>query len=245
MSKRCVEGMRQRRFMTGIANYHIYKAEICFLYGAYAEALEHVRAQDRLIASVMSLPQLVRFYIIALFLTLAACLPGMDPDEQTETRKRMRANLKRMTRLAAHCPANFLHLQLFMQAELARLDRRIEPAMRLYEHAMEVARANEFRRDEAMINELAARHLIGAGRRKAAEGYLRAAWHLYDQWGARRKVEQLEEEFSQLLSPSIARASGVSGTPDLHATTAMAVQTLLPSTESLPLHDGEQESQKL
>ena len=51
MSKRCVEGMRQRRFMTGIANYHIYKAEICFLYGAYAEALEHVRAQDRLIAS--------------------------------------------------------------------------------------------------------------------------------------------------------------------------------------------------
>lgn len=77
----------------------------------------------------------------------------MDPDEQTETRKGMRANLKRMTRLAAHCPANFLHLQLFMQAELARLDRRIEPAMRLYEHAMEVARANEFRRDEAMINE--------------------------------------------------------------------------------------------
>jgi hypothetical protein len=63
--------------------------------------------------------------------------------------------------------------------------------------------------------------------------------------GARRKVEQLEGEFSQLLSPSIARASGVSGTPDLQATTAMAVQTLLPSTESLPLHDGEQESQKL
>lgn len=61
MSKRCVEGMRQRRFMTGIANYHIYKAEICFLYGAYAEALEHVRAQDCLIASVMSLPQPVRF----------------------------------------------------------------------------------------------------------------------------------------------------------------------------------------
>jgi hypothetical protein len=30
MSKRCVEDMRQRRFMTGIANYHIYKAEICF-----------------------------------------------------------------------------------------------------------------------------------------------------------------------------------------------------------------------
>ena len=75
--QRCVDGMRQRRFMTGVANYHIYKAEICFFYGAYAEALAHVREQDRLIASVMSLPQLVRFTIVA-FLTLAACLPGMD-----------------------------------------------------------------------------------------------------------------------------------------------------------------------
>ena len=101
--QRCVDGMRQRRFMTGIANYHIYKTEICFFYGAYAEALEHVRAQDRLIASSMSLPQLVRFYIVA-FLTLAACLPGMDPAEQVETRKRMRADLKRMTRWAKALP---------------------------------------------------------------------------------------------------------------------------------------------
>jgi predicted ATPase/class 3 adenylate cyclase len=220
--QRCVEGMRQRRFMTGIANYHIYKAEICFFYGAYDEALEHVRAQDQLMASVMSLPQLVRFYIVA-FLTLAACLPGMDSAQQIETRKRMRADLKRMTRLAAHCPVNFVHLQLLMQAELARLDGRVEPALRLYERAMDAARANEFRRDEAMANELAARHLLGAGRRKAAEGYLRAAWHLYDQWGARRKVEQLEGEFPQLLSPSTARARGVAGPSD--ASTAIGVES--------------------
>ena len=43
--QRCVEGMRQRKFMTGVANYHIYKAEICFFYGNYAEALDaHARA---------------------------------------------------------------------------------------------------------------------------------------------------------------------------------------------------------
>jgi class 3 adenylate cyclase/tetratricopeptide (TPR) repeat protein len=220
----CVEGMRQRKFMTGIANYHIYKAELCFFYGAYDEALGHVRAQDRLMASVMSLPQLARFYIIA-FLTLAACLPGMDSGGQIETRKRMRADLKRMTRLAAHCPANFLHLQLLMQAELARLDGRAEPAIRLYEQAMEAASSNEFRRDEAMINELAARHLFGAGRRKAAEGYLRAAWHLYDRWGARRKIEQLEEEFPLLLSPSVAHASGSPRPPEPYKPTAMAVES--------------------
>jgi predicted ATPase/class 3 adenylate cyclase len=212
----CVEGIRRRKFMTGVANYHIYKAEICLFYGNYAEALSHVRAQDKLIASAMSLPQLVRFYVVA-FLTLAVYLPGMDPLEQIQTRKRMQTDLKRMTRWANHCPANFLHLQLLMEAELARLDGRVEPALRLYERAMDAARASEFHRDEAMANELAARHLLAAQRRKASEGYLRAARHLYERWGARRKVELLDEEFAQLLAPQTA-----SSATELPATTAAA-----------------------
>jgi class 3 adenylate cyclase/GAF domain-containing protein len=204
--QQCIDGMRRRRFMTGIANYHIYKMEIYFLYGQYSQALTHVREQERLTASVMSLPQLVRYYIIA-FLTLAACLPGMKSAERRRTRKRMRIDLKRMARWAAHCPVNFLHLQLLMEAELARLDGRDDAALRLYDQAMNAARAHDFRRDEAMINELAARHLLTNQRRKPAEGYLRAARQLYEHWGARRKVEQLEAEFSHLLTSHNAKAS--------------------------------------
>jgi predicted ATPase/class 3 adenylate cyclase len=217
---RCVEGMKSRQFMTGIANYHIYKAEICFLYGAYSEALEHVRSQDRLMASVMSLPQSVRFYIVS-FLTLAACYPSMNQAEQKRTQDRMQADLERMAKLAAHCPQNFLHLKLLMQAELERLGlsrkRKIpsspeiggvEPALSVYEEAIDAARTSEFRRDEAMSNELAARHLLHAGHRKAADGYLLAARHLYDAWGARRKVKQLANEFPELLGSCTVPTSG-------------------------------------
>ncbi|HEX6048931.1 MAG TPA: serine/threonine-protein kinase PknK, partial [Gemmatimonadaceae bacterium] len=45
--ERIVAGMRERRFMTGIANYHIYKAEIHSLYGDWSGALPHVEAMDR------------------------------------------------------------------------------------------------------------------------------------------------------------------------------------------------------
>ncbi|MBO9649384.1 MAG: AAA family ATPase [Variovorax sp.] len=204
---RCLEGMLQRRFMTGVANYHIYKAEIFWFYGEHLQALAHVREQDRLIASAMSLPQLARFYIVA-FLTLAACLPGMTSDEQAATRARMRADLRRMTRWASHCAANFLHLQWLMQAELARLDGRVEAALEAYETAMAAAHESGFRRDEAMANELAGRHLLAAGRRKAAEGYLRAARNLYEGWGARRKVAHMEEEFPVLRLPTAARPRG-------------------------------------
>jgi predicted ATPase/GAF domain-containing protein len=223
--RQCLEGMHRRKFMTGVANYHIYKAEICFFYGRHAEALEHIRAQDRLVASSMSLLQLVRFYIVA-FLTLASCLPGMDPSEQAQTLKRMRADRRRMTRWATHCPENFLHLQLLMQAELARLDGRAEPALRLYEQAMDAARASEFCRDEAMANELAARHLLAAQRRKAAEGYLRAARHLYERWGARRKVDQLDQEFAQLRSET-APAVDMAGGAELQSSVAAAVDSTM------------------
>ena len=204
--KRCLEGMLERRFMTGVANYHIYKAEIFFFYGDYASALSHVREQDELMASVMSLPQLVRFRIVA-FLTLAAVLPSMDLAEQEVTRSRLREQQHVMARLAAHCPDNFLHLSLIMQAELARIAGQSARALTLYEEAIETARHYEFRRDEAMANELAARCLLASGRQKACEGYLRAARNLYDRWGARRKVVSLEYEFPQVLKSGRRHAS--------------------------------------
>ena len=195
--EQCLAGMRQRQFMTGIANYHIYSAEICLLYGDYDSALEHVRAQDRLIKSAMSLPQLARFYIVA-FLTLATHYPEMDADEQAETRARLERDLARMTRWADNCEANFRHLQYLMEAELERLDGARESALERYDAAIDSARESGFLRDEAAACERAALHLLALGRRRAAEGYLRGAHHLYDRWGAQRKVTRMEQEFPVL-----------------------------------------------
>lgn len=192
--ERCVEGMRARRFMTGIANFHIYKAELYCLYENYEAALEHVLQQDALIESSMSLPQLVRFQIVA-FLTRAALYPSRSDAEQAEFRVRLDAALWQMTLWAEHCPTNFAHLLALMQAELARLSGSMQEALGHYERAIEAAHNQGFLRDEAVANERAAKYLLGAGLPKAAEAYLRAAHYLYYRWGARRKVELLEAEF--------------------------------------------------
>lgn len=206
--QRVVAGMLERKFMTGIANHHIYQAEIYWFHGAPNEALPHVRAMDAMRASAMSLPQLVRFMIVA-FLVRAACLPRMSEADAAQARDWMARDLKRMSRWARHCPVNFLHLALLMRAELARLDSRVDAALRLYEQAAERAREGGWRRDEAMAHELAGRHLVAAGRRKAAEGYLHAARALYESWGAARKVALLDAEFAPVLRRS--PASGVPG----------------------------------
>ncbi len=216
--QQCLAGMQQRQFMTGIANYHIYNAEVCLLYGDYDRALQHVREQDKLIKSAMSLPQLVRFYIVA-FLVLASHYPHMNAAEQAKTQQRLQRDLARMKRWADNCEANFRHLQYLMEAELARLDGSHEAALERYDAAIDTARESGFLHDEACACERAALHLLAIGRRRSAEGYLRGAHCLYNRWGARRKVTLLEQEFPVLreLVPgaSVTVSRGEAGDLDL------------------------------
>lgn len=196
-AQQCLDNMHARRFMTGIANHHIYSAEINLLYGHYEQALAFVKKQDKLIKSAMSLPQLVRFYIVA-NLTLTTLYPDMDEHEQRATRERLEQDLARMTRWADNCEANFRHLQKLMSAELARLDGDNDAALAHYDAAIDGARANGFLRDEATAFERAARHLMAQNKWRSAEGYLRGAHGVYNRWGAKRKVDQLEEQFPAL-----------------------------------------------
>ncbi|CAA0100228.1 Phytochrome-like protein cph2 [BD1-7 clade bacterium] len=196
-AQQCIQGMRSRQFMTGIANHHIYHAEVSVLYGDYDQALAYVRAQDKLIKSAMSLPQLVRFYIVAT-LTLTTHYPAMNAADQKVTRARLQQDLERMTRWADNCEDNFRHLQLLMSAELAHIDGDENRALSLYENAIDAARASGFLRDEATAYERAARLLIAQGKTRSAEGYLHGAHRLYDRWGAHRKVKLMEQEFPLL-----------------------------------------------
>jgi len=194
----CLAGMRDRQFMTGVANYQIYKAEIHFFYGDYAGALGFVEAQDAMIASSMSLPQLVRFYIVA-FLTRASVYPELDESAQAKTLDRLNADAKQMASWADHCPENFDHLRFVMEAELARLHGRTEESLRLYEKAIDAASAHEFVRDEGMANERVGEFLLSLSLPKAAAGYLREAQYLYYRWGAARKAADMVHKHPQLL----------------------------------------------
>lgn len=193
----CLAGMEQRQFLTGIANYNIYNAEICFFYGDLQQALSFVKKQDKLIKSAMSLPQLVRFYLTA-NLTLTTHYPNMDSDEQAETMQRLRIDLARMTRWAQNCESNFKHLEYLMSAELARIDGKVEQALGMYDLAIDFARKHEFLHDEALACERAACHLLTQGKERSAEGYLRAAYRLYDRRGAKRKVNWLLDTYPVL-----------------------------------------------
>ncbi|HKK92694.1 MAG TPA: AAA family ATPase, partial [Longimicrobiales bacterium] len=192
-----VEGMRARGFMTGIANYQIYKAEIHALYGDWDGAMEFVRLQDDLMDSSMSLPQSVRFYMVA-FLARARLWGATPEEDRPAVRARLERDLALIGGWAEHCRENFEHLRLTMLAELARLDGRLGAALEHYEAAVRTARESGFQRDEAVAAELAALCLQSAGLEHAAEGYVRQAYSAFDRWGARRKLARMEERWPWL-----------------------------------------------
>lgn len=192
-----LDGIRSRKFMTGVANFNIYKAEIHYLYGDSEGALPFVEAQEELIDSVMSLPQSTRFRFVA-FLTYASICLKSPRQRRQSFRGRMSDHLSKMQIWADNCPENFRHLYLAMIAELARLDGDMIAALKNFEAAIQGAAASGFTRDQAMIHERYGNAFEAMGLEAAATTHLRAARQLFYRWGADRKVAQLDAQYPSL-----------------------------------------------
>ena len=62
-----------------------------------------------------------------------------------------------------------------------------------------MAKKNEFIQDEALANELAAKFWFAQEKSDFAQIYLKKAYQGYQIWGAKRKVEDLDEKYLQWL----------------------------------------------
>lgn len=200
----CVDGMLKRKFMTGISNYNIYKSEIHLFYNDPDGAYKFVQAQDKMMASVMALPQAVRFHIASFLVRASLYQKSSEKDYLIE---KMKESLSRISFWAEQCEANFEHLRLLMEAEMAAISGNLSEALKYYEESIAMAKKHSFIRDEAMANERTAQLLINLGIPKAAEGYMQSAYYLYYRWGALRKVSQLLEKYPQLLTTETSAAN--------------------------------------
>ena len=203
---RCLEGMKERNFLSGITIYHIIKSQLSCFYEDHSTALVHAANADKTSKSVQGMRYTVIHCFLA-FLSRAGCYPEMRLKEKIPARKRMKKEHKRMKKWAGHCPVNFLHLKLIMEAEMARLSDRYQRAAELYDRAVEAAKENEWLSDEALANELAARFYLERGQEKVAGLYMKEAGYLYNRWGAARKVEFLEERYPQFFAGTVDRDS--------------------------------------
>jgi predicted ATPase/class 3 adenylate cyclase/GAF domain-containing protein/tRNA A-37 threonylcarbamoyl transferase component Bud32 len=178
--------------------YYILKCQIFYLYEQPNEALQYALEAEKLLPFILGIVTEAEhnFYYS---LSLVALYPEASESDKQYYWEHIIANQKQMKIWANNCPENFLHKYLLVAAEIARVSGKDLEAIDLYDRAIESAREQEFIQNEALANELAAKFWIGKSKEEFAQLYMTKAHYGYQLWGAKRKVEDLEEKYPQLL----------------------------------------------
>lgn len=195
----CISDLHRRSHGAGIARYNVMKMMVLYQHEHYEAACQMGHASEATLRHLTGQPLLAEhsFYYA---LSLCAQYPNVDRESQRVYRATVEEHLSNLRRWARSCPANFLHKQRFVEAELARVDGKLEVARVVYKEAIAGARAHGFVQNEALASVQAARLHDETGRSDEARTYMRRARDLYTQWGAQRCVEDIEGTYSRFFS---------------------------------------------
>jgi signal transduction histidine kinase len=120
-------------------------------------------------------------------------------NEQKEFLKRVQSNQQKMKEWASHAPMNYRHKYDLVEAEMQRALGHFDRAMQFYEKAIKGARENQYLHEEALGYEFAGECCLARGLEDIAHYCLENARRLYERWGAKLKVKNLEDRYPELL----------------------------------------------
>ena len=215
----CLRDLRARSHGAGVARYHVLKMMVLCVHERYEEARALGAESEGTLGFLTAQPLLAEHYF---YYSLALCVPRRDDaDLSLWDRAVLDRNLEQLTEWGQACPENFLHKQLLIEAEDARLGQRPIDALATYERAIGLARAEGFVHNEALGHQLAGRLCARLGLATASASHLRSARELFRRWGAGSRVEDLDLAYPQLrpVGGPEAETSGESPTDRLDALT--------------------------
>ncbi len=228
----CLEQMTARKYSSGIGMYHIFKAELHLACEDYEKAYEAVRKSDEYVKSLTSLINLTRLCSAAFF-ACSGCLITGSALPKSELKKRMKKELHRMKKWAAHNPVNFQHLYFLMEAEWRQVTHHFTTAAASYEASIRLARENGWPADEAFANERAAK-FYEFKKLKASLIYWSETIRLYKKCGASGKLSYLEKTYPEFLaSATFAGAQRHGREQPEESSQGLDVDTIIKSSQAI------------
>ncbi|GJD15258.1 serine/threonine kinase with two-component sensor domain [Rivularia sp. IAM M-261] len=136
-------------------------------------------------------------------LVYLAIYPTLDVQAKKEIKRKFAASKLLISKWAKHSPTIYQHKRLLILAEEKRVYGKYQDAATLYEQAIAGANKNGYIHEEGLANELAAKFYLEWDKVKAAQAYMQAAYFCYAKWGAKAKIDDLEQRYPQLIKPII------------------------------------------
>ncbi|MEH2280350.1 MAG: AAA family ATPase [Nostoc sp.] len=196
-----IEVWRQKNnFEHGINWYCFLKIQLSYLYGRYEDAVKAAEEADKTLASNSGFFPIIQYHFYYP-LSLIALYPNATLEKKKQYWEIIREHQQTQKIWANNCPQNFLHRYLLLSAEIARISDKYMDAIELYDCAIAKAKENEYLNEEALANELAAKFYLEWDKERIAQEYLINAYYCYTRWGAKAKVDDLEQRYPQLLAP--------------------------------------------
>ncbi|MEG3929357.1 AAA family ATPase [Microcoleus sp. D3_18a_C4] len=183
-----------------ICSVYLNKLILGYLFENYQQALENAvlaeQYSDALTAGLQY--SLIYFYGS---LTYLAVYAEADAEKQAALLEKVAVNQAKSKRWAEYAPMNHLHKFYLVEAERYRVLGQQVEAMDFYDRAIALAKENKYLNEEALANELAAKFYLQWGKEKIAQLYLIDAYYAYSRWGAKAKIDDIEQRYFQLLAP--------------------------------------------
>ena len=182
-----------------LAHFYCTKIRSLYWFGFYKASLQLLDKVDVVATSLQGETIVPETYFF-MALTLTAVYDKASKADRTTFEEILIEYQNQMRIWAEHCPDNYLHKYLLVEAERARLSAQFTKAMALYKQGIASAREYGYINNQALGNELYARFWLEHNETGVARIYMVRAHALYKQWGAFAKVADLEEKYPQLLA---------------------------------------------
>ncbi|MEG4944175.1 AAA family ATPase [Microcoleus sp. F4-D5] len=178
--------------------FYVAKAILSYHFKDYDLALKNAVLANEQAGAAFGFMQvaILNFYHS---LTLLARYDRASPSEQQQYLQQIQVNQEKMKDWSHHAPMNYLHKFELVQAELYRVQGSALEAMDYYDRAIAGAKENTYLNEEALANELAAKFYLEWGKEKIARSYLIDAYYAYARWGAKAKIDDLEQHYPHLF----------------------------------------------
>ncbi len=194
-----LQGLKDRNNNLGIFFVHFYSSQLNYIFGNPDQAFKEMQElQKYLIAVTGGLYHFALYYFYRALIILANASRS-SPEEKKRTVKRVEYHNGKLKTWAEYAPMNFLHKHLLVSAEMARTKENFLEAENLYEKAIQGARENEYKQEEALALELAAHFYLQRGFEQISGLYFSRAANCYARWGAAAKVEDLKSRYPELI----------------------------------------------
>lgn len=208
---------------TALCLHHFYKSLLCFLFNQYEQSLQHSKKGIELlpyIGGTFTAP----FFQVIHTLTLLATYENSPLLQQPGRLRQIKKLLRFIQTLSAQCPSNQHHNELLIRAGIAKIKKRYNKAMELYEAAIAQSLQSDFPFVQALSYELAGQLYLSWDKPVVARSYLTEAFHRYGQWGAIEKQSHMLAHYQLELRSAVPIASPL--IEQQRSTTEFSNQTL-------------------